>query len=89
MYTMVCFRPDLTYLVSLVISFMSNSGKIYWHVIKYIFQYLNGSIDLGSQFGKNVNIRSENIGYVNSDYAGNMDIRKSLIGFVFTVFGGQ
>jgi len=40
MYTMVCTRPDLTYVVSIVNRFMSNSKKQYWEAVKWVLRYL-------------------------------------------------
>lgn len=88
MYVMVCIRLDITYPISLISRFMSNSSKTHWHVIKYIFQYLNCSIELGLQFSKNVDVDSEIKRYVDSDYANNIETRKSLTPYVFIVFGG-
>ena len=34
MYSMVCSRPDLAYVVSMVSKFMSNLGKQHWEVLK-------------------------------------------------------
>ena len=50
MYVMVCTRPDLSYTVSTVSRFMSNSGKQYWKAVKWVLQYLRGTVRLGLVF---------------------------------------
>lgn len=42
MYSMICSRPDLTHVVSVVSSFMSKSGKEHWLVVEWILRYLRG-----------------------------------------------
>ena len=87
MYAMVCTRPDLAQAVSQVSKFMSKPGKQHWEAVKWIFRYLRGTtghcIMLGSQQG-DLSV----MGYVDSDYAGDMDDRRSTTGYVFTLAGG-
>ena len=40
MYAMICSRPDLAHLVSIVSRYRSNLGKEYWDVVKWILRYL-------------------------------------------------
>ena len=70
MYAMVCSRPDLSYVMSLVSRYMSNPGKEHWKAVQWIFRYLRGTADSD---------------YVDSDYAADLDRRRSLTGYVFTV----
>ena len=85
MYAMVCTRPDLSHAVSVVSRFMSNPGKVHWEAVKWIMRYLRGSTDVCLVFKgqKNRGV----VGYVDSDYAGDLDKRRSLTGYIFTVFG--
>ncbi|KAG8480861.1 hypothetical protein CXB51_025485 [Gossypium anomalum] len=85
MYAMVCSRPDLSYAVSAVSRYMTNPGKEYWKAVQWILIYLRGTTDVYLQFG-----RTEEdgvIGYVDTDFAGDLDRRRSLIGYVFTIGG--
>ena len=84
MYVIVCSRFDLSHAPSVINRFMTNPDKEHWKVIQWIFRYLRGTSNACLQFGK-----SENgfIGYVDSDYAGDLDKRRSLTGYVFTVGG--
>ena len=47
-------------------------------------RYLRGSSSVCLHFGRT---RDAVVGYVDSDYAGNLDKRRSLIGYVFTIRG--
>ena len=75
---------------------MANSGKVHWQAVTWIMRYLKGTSDVGLVYGKNidkfvngkVNDRSINvIGYVDSDYAGDLDKLRSLTGYAFTLCG--
>lgn len=87
MYAMVCTRPDLAYAVSMVSRFIANPGKDHWQALKWIFRYLKGSLDVGLNFQSRENESDMLVGYVDSDFAGNIDTRKSLTGYVFISFG--
>ena len=82
MYAMVCSRPDLSHAMSVVSRYMANSGKEHWKAVQWIFRYLRGSSSACLCFGKS---RDGLVGYVDSDYAGDLDKRRSLSGYVFTV----
>jgi hypothetical protein len=82
MYDMVCSRPDLSYAMSIVSRYMSNPGKKHWRAVQWIFRFLRGTTYHCLQFGRTA---KGLIGYVDSDYAGDLDRRRSLTGYVFTV----
>jgi len=84
MYNMVCTRPDISHAVSVVSRDMANSGKVHWQAVKWILRYLRGTTDIGLVYDKGSGVNSHVIGYVDSDYAGDLDKRRSLTGFVFT-----
>ena len=42
-YAMVCTRPDLSYVVSVISRFMHNPGKNHWNGVKWILRYVKGS----------------------------------------------
>ncbi|KAG9450314.1 hypothetical protein H6P81_010279 [Aristolochia fimbriata] len=81
-YAMVCTRPDISHVVSVVSRFMSNPGREHWQAVKWILRYLRGTSSTCLEFKKN-NFRL--VGYVDSDYAGDLDRRRSLTGYVFTL----
>ncbi|KAE8655249.1 hypothetical protein F3Y22_tig00117034pilonHSYRG01568 [Hibiscus syriacus] len=87
MYAMVCTRPDLAHVVSQVCKYISKPGKQHWEAVKWIFRYLKGTVGHGIVFGS----QRDNplvVGYVDSDYAGDLDNRRSTTGYVFTLGGG-
>ena len=71
MYAMGCPHPDLAYVVS---RYMEKPGKEHWKAVRWIMQYLHGSISVCLQFGRN---RDGVAGSVNSDYVGYLDKRRS------------
>ncbi|XP_073138629.1 secreted RxLR effector protein 161-like [Henckelia pumila] len=87
MYAMVCTRPDLAYAISVISRFMSNQGIEHWKALKWILKYIKRVSDLGLVFKEKNESTNPIVGYVDSDFAGNLDTRKSLTGFVFTAYG--
>ena len=85
-YAMVCTRPDLAHVVSQVSKYMSKSGRQHWEAVKWIFRYLRGIVGHVIVFG-NQQGDSLVIGYVDSEYAGDLDNRRSTTGYVFTISG--
>ena len=68
---------------------MHNPGKEHWHATKWILRYLYGTRDVGLCFERDDSgIGNFAIGYVDSDYAGDLDRRKSTTGYVFTMAKG-
>ena len=53
--------------------------------MKWILWYIKGTIDIGWVFKKDVTGKQECIGYVDSDYAGDLNKRRSTTGYVFTL----
>ncbi|KAL5546738.1 hypothetical protein UlMin_006425 [Ulmus minor] len=87
MYAMVCTRPDLAYSASLVSRFMSNLGRGHWEAVKWILRYVKGALNVGLLYKRCEGSCAKLMGYVDTDYAGDLDKRRSLIGYVFTLFG--
>jgi hypothetical protein len=70
----------LSYDMSIVSRYMSNPGKEHWRTVQWIFRFL--TIDHCLKFGGTA---KGLIGYVDSDYAGDLDRQRSLTGYVFIV----
>nr|GEX04956.1 retrovirus-related Pol polyprotein from transposon TNT 1-94 [Tanacetum cinerariifolium] len=47
MYLMVCTRPDIAYVVSIVSMYLANTGKNHREAMKWILKYLKGTADVG------------------------------------------
>lgn len=82
MYTMVCSRPDLSRALSIVSRYMANPGKEHWKAVQWIFRYLRGTSSACLQFGRS---RDGLVGYLDSNFAGDLDRRRSLTYYVFTI----
>jgi hypothetical protein len=87
MYAMVCTRPNISQVVSVVSRYMANLSKLHWQAMKWIFWYLRGTTNVSLVYDRGYGIGSSVIGYVDSDYAGDIDKRRSLTRFVFTLLG--
>ena len=71
---MVCTRPDIAQAVRVVSRYMANPGKAHWQAVKWILRYLRGTSSTCIEYGRN---GDDLIGYVDSDYGGDLDGRKS------------
>ena len=67
---------------------MHDLGKEHWHAIKWILRYIQGTIDVGLKFQKVDKFDQHLIGYVDSDYAGDLDKCRSTTGYVFMMASG-
>ena len=50
-----------------------------------VLRYIKCTIDVGLVFEKDSTGKQEYVGYVDSDYAGDLDKRRSTTGYVFTL----
>ena len=77
----------LAHAISTVSKCMANPSKKHWNAVKWIFRYLNGTAGYGILFARQHGDNSI-VGYVHSNYVGNIDDRRSTTGYVFTLSGG-
>ena len=85
MYAMVCTRPDIAQAVSVVSRYMAHPGKVHWQAVKWILRYLRGFAELGLVFDRNSSNGTLVVGFVDSDFAGDLDKRRSLTDYLFTL----
>ena len=78
MYAMVCSRPDLAHVVSMISRFMSDPRKQHWEVLKWVLRYLKGSQNVGLMYNGKASSCSKVEGFVDLYYAGSLDTRKTL-----------
>ncbi|XP_031284051.1 secreted RxLR effector protein 161-like [Pistacia vera] len=86
MDAMISTRPDLSFVISLPSRFMSNPGMEHWTALKWVLQYVSGSLNVGLEYYK----RSASLeldGFVDSDFAGDRDTRKLTTAYYFTLGG--
>ena len=50
MYTMVCTRPEISHVVSMVNRYMHDLQKGHWQAVNWILRYIHGTVDLGLKF---------------------------------------
>ncbi|CAM6094111.1 unnamed protein product [Calypogeia fissa] len=86
MYLMVCTRPEILH--DWIGEYMANPRKVHWEAIKWILRYLRGTLDVDLLFDAQGDSARLLIGYVDSDYGGDLDHRKSTSGYTFTLAGG-
>jgi len=79
-------RPDLIFSVNLVSRYMESPNEQHLLAVKRILRYVQGTLDLGIQYERGG--ATELVGFVDSDYAGDVDDRKSTSGYVFMLGGG-
>ena len=79
MYLMLVSRPDIAYAVNQVSQFCESPASLHWEAVKRILAYLQGTSTFGTRFG---GVKSDLIGFSDSDYAGDVDTRQSTSGFV-------
>jgi len=85
LYTIVCTRPNITQAVGVVSRYMSNPEKEHWRAVKWILRYLNDSSDMILCYGGTY---VQLLGYVDSNFAGDVDSWRSTTGYVFTLGSG-
>ncbi|KAH9658076.1 Integrase catalytic domain-containing protein [Citrus sinensis] len=87
MYAMVLTRPDISHAVSIVSRFMANPGYEHLRAVQWIMRYLKGTMEFGLLYGGLKQEGHQLVGYVDSDFAGDLDKRRSQTGFIFTLGG--
>lgn len=89
MYVVICTRPNLAHVVSVVSRFMHNPGKEHWNAVMWILRYLKGTSHFGLLFDKNsvkeIGVMGFVEGIIDSDFAGDLDKRRSISGYVFSL----
>ncbi|KAM1339110.1 hypothetical protein EV1_037611 [Malus domestica] len=89
MYAMVCTRPDIAHAAGIASRFMHNPRRKHWNAAKWILRYLHGMRDKGICFERcDEGIDKFSVGYVDSDFVGDLDKRRLMTGYVFTMAKG-
>ncbi|KAG8479822.1 hypothetical protein CXB51_029312 [Gossypium anomalum] len=85
MYAIACTRPDTSQAVGVVSRYMHDPGKGHWQAVKWILRYLRKTEDAGLVFEQDEALGQFVVGYVDSDFAGDLDKRRSTTGYLFTL----
>ncbi|GAU41877.1 hypothetical protein TSUD_367420 [Trifolium subterraneum] len=80
-------RPDITYSVGIVSSYMEKPKTSHLSAAKRILRYIKGTMNYGIVFKKPDKRSLDLIGYTDSNWCGDKDDRKSTAGYVF-LYGG-
>jgi len=56
--------------------------------MKWILRYVKGLIDRGLVFDRNKAATWDVVGFVDSNYAGDLDRRRSITWYIFTMYAG-
>eukprot|EP00253_Pinus_taeda_P030683 PITA_30683 len=80
-------RPDLSFAVGLISRFMKNPHESHWKATKRILHYVRGTV----QFGIHYNAEESPllVGFIDSDWAGDLDDQKSTASYVFALGSGS
>jgi len=61
----------------MVSRYIHDLGRDHWDVMKWILRYIKDTVDVRLVFEKDTNDKQDCMGYVNSDYVGDLDKRRS------------
>ena len=86
MYTNICTRPDIAFIVGVLGRFQANPGESHWVAAKKVLRYLQRTKGYMLVYGRDEKL--ELVGYTDSDLAGDVDDRKSTGSYVFMLGGG-
>nr|GEU56006.1 retrovirus-related Pol polyprotein from transposon TNT 1-94 [Tanacetum cinerariifolium] len=87
MYLMVCTRPYITYVVSVVSRYLANPCQNHWEVVKWILKYLRGIVNMGLVYGTDRGNHVDVTGFVDLEYAKDPDKGRSITSYAFLVHG--
>lgn len=79
-------RLDVSYVISMMIRYQSNSGKSHWTAVKSILKYLKRTKDMSVIYGNKEELTVK--GYEDASFQTDKDNFKSQFGFVFMLKGG-
>ena len=84
---MVRTRPDISHAVRVMSRYMHDPDKGRWQTVKWILWYLLKIVDVGLVFERDDTCDQYVIGFVDSDYVGDLDKWRSTTDYVFTLVG--
>ena len=80
LYLMMCTRPDISYVVSVLSQYMSKPTMAHLNLAKFVLKYLKGTYDYGLVYVKTGSL--DIIGYTDASWANGTD-RRSISGYCF------
>jgi hypothetical protein len=85
MYLDSATRPDIEYVVSKLIRFVSKSGSEHWHALERVMHYLVGTMNYDIHYSGDPKVLE---GYSDANWISDADELKATSGYVFTLGGG-
>jgi hypothetical protein len=85
MYLARATRPDISFVVRKLSTFMSNPGIDHRHALERVMRYLCGTTSYGIHYSGHPNVLE---GYSDANWISNVDDIKATSGYVFTFGGG-
>ena len=86
-YLATCTRRDISYAVSELSKYASNTGETHWEGIKRVMMYLRGTSSFGISYG-HTPTAANLVGYADASYARCVDTRSSRYGGIYLLNGG-
>jgi len=74
-YTLISTLPNIAHVVEEVGQYITNFRPLHWSALKWIFHYLNNTMDHGLSYDKSLNLPV--VDYCNADYAKDIDTQGS------------
>ena len=84
---MVCTRPDLCHVVSVISRYMANPGKKHWKAVKWVLRYLRSTTSIGLKYVARKETGAQILGYVDSNYTSDLNTKRVLTGYIFKICG--
>jgi hypothetical protein len=80
MYLASATRPDISFAVSKLSTFVSNPGDDHWHTLERVMRYLKDTMNYGIHYSGNPNVVE---GYSDSNWISDADEIKVMSGYAF------
>lgn len=87
MYVMLGSRPDIAFAVGMLSRYLESPGPDHVYGVKKVIRYLKGTSDYALTLGGKGEIKA--LGYVDSDFAGDLKTRRSTTGYCFCIGNGM
>lgn len=76
-YAIVFIRLDISHDVSVVSRFIENRGYEHWRVVQWIMRYFKRTLEFGLVYGGQNNDEHTLIGFVNTNFVGDLNKKRS------------
>lgn len=83
-YAMICTRPDICWVVSKLLQFLTAPKKGHWVALKHVLRYLKETLDFELCY-RRCDDGITLIGYSDADWASSTDDRRSISGYCFSL----